>query len=230
MKKRMMAALGLTLLATVARAQDTPAADVAVGYSALRVVNGLTAHGGGGSVALNASRWLGAVGDFALYHAGPIGPGVAAGTYTFGPRFSYCHWDKFTPFAQVLVGGVCYANNGFILGAGGGTDIGLNRGGKFALRPRWNILAFARMVPRQIPFAYPSALSSALGKSSQHFFRKTRGGKGIPDRGSIPWEGFPTFPYTLRATRSSILCLRKDQSMRRVTIQALAEVEQPDET
>lgn len=142
MKKRMMAALGLTLLATVARAQDTPAADVAVGYSALQVVHGLTVHGGGGSVALNANKWLGAVGDFALYHAGPIGPGVAAGTYTFGPRFSYRHWDKFTPFAQVLVGGVRYANNGFVLGAGGGTDIGLDRGGKFALRPQVEYFGF----------------------------------------------------------------------------------------
>jgi hypothetical protein len=144
MKRLMMAALALTVLATVARAQDTPVAEVAAGYSMIEVVKGfsVTAYGGSGSVALNINHWLGAVGDFGLYHASPFGPGVDAGTYTFGPRVSYRHWGKFTPFAQALLGGVRYANNGFVFGAGGGADIGLGRGGRFALRPQVEYFGF----------------------------------------------------------------------------------------
>ena len=143
MKKRMIAALALTLLATATRAQDTPVAEVAAGYSVIEVRQGvsLTAHGGSGSLALNVNHWLGAVGDLGLY-ASPFGSGLAAGTYTFGPRFSYRHWDKFTPFAQVLLGGVRYANNGFVFGAGGGADFGLDRRGRFALRPQVEYFGF----------------------------------------------------------------------------------------
>jgi len=144
MKSRMMAALALTFLASVARAQETPVADVALGYSMIEVVKGFsgTAYGGSGSVAVNVNQWLGAVSDFGLYHASPFGPGVDAGTYTFGPRVSYRHWGKFTPFAQVLVGRVRYAANGFVFGAGGGADIGLDSGGRFALRPQVEYFGF----------------------------------------------------------------------------------------
>ena len=144
MKNLMMAALALAILATVARAQDTPVADIAGGYSLIQVVKGVsaTAYGGSGSVAANVNNWLGAVGDFALYHASPFGPGVDAGTYTFGPRVSYRHWGRFTPFSQVLLGGVRYANNAFAFGAGGGADIGLDSGGRFALRPQVEYFGF----------------------------------------------------------------------------------------
>ena len=142
MKKRTIAILGLTLLATAARAQDTPVADVAAGYSVIEAPSsGLTSHGGSSSLALNVNHWLGAVGDFGLYSS-PLGSGLAAGTYTFGPRFSYRHWGKFTPFAQVLLGGVRYANNGLVWGAGGGTDIGLDGRGRFALRPQVEYVGF----------------------------------------------------------------------------------------
>lgn len=65
-----------------------------------------------------------------------------AGTYTFGPRVSYRHWGRFTPFSQVLLGGVRYANNAFAFGAGGGADIGLDSGGRFALRPQVEYFGF----------------------------------------------------------------------------------------
>jgi hypothetical protein len=144
MKNLMMAVLALTLLAADARAQDAPVADVAVGYSAIQVVKGfsVTAYGGSGSAALNINHWLGAVGDVGLYHASPFAPGLAAGTYTFGPRVSYRHWGRFTPFAQVLLGGVRYADNGFAFAAGGGTDIGLDNGERFALRPQVEYFGF----------------------------------------------------------------------------------------
>lgn len=117
MKKLILSALAFFVFAAVALAQDVPAADVAGAYSFLKVVkdSSLTAEGGSGSVALNFNGWLGAVSDFALYHSSVIGPGLAAGTYAFGPRFSYRHWRRITPFTQVLFGGVRYADNGLSL-------------------------------------------------------------------------------------------------------------------
>jgi hypothetical protein len=144
MKKLMMAVLVFSVLTTVAHAQATPVADVAGGFSVIQVAKGfnVTAYGGSGSVALNVNNWLGAVGDFGIYYASAFAPGPAAGTYTFGPRFSYRHWGRFTPFAQALLGGVRYANNGLAFGAGGGADIGLDNGGRFALRPQVEYFGF----------------------------------------------------------------------------------------
>jgi len=144
MKKLMLSVLAFSVLGAVAHAQELPVADVAGGYSFIKVVggNGPTAEGGSSSVALNVNNWLGAVGDFALYHSAVVGPGLAAGTYTFGPRFSYRHWGRLTPFTQVLIGGVRYADNGFVFATGGGADIGLDGGGRFALRPQVEYFGF----------------------------------------------------------------------------------------
>ncbi len=59
-----------------------------------------------------------------------------------GPRFSYRHFHKLTPFAQVLVGGVRYADNGLAFGAGGGLEIAAGREARFALRPQVECLRF----------------------------------------------------------------------------------------
>jgi len=144
MKKLMLAALAFAVFAAVVRAQDTPAADVAGGFSVIEVDKGdsITAYGGSGSAAVNLNNWLGLVGDVGLYHASPFGPGLDAGTYTFGPRVSYRHWGRVTPFGQVLLGGVRYSGNGFVFGGGGGADIALDRGGRFALRPQVEYFGF----------------------------------------------------------------------------------------
>lgn len=144
MKKLILSALASFVFAAVALAQDIPAADVAGAYSFLKVVkdSSVTAEGGSGSVALNFNGWLGAVSDFALYHSSVIGPGLAAGTYAFGPRFSYRHWRRITPFTQVLFGGVRYADNGFVFAAGGGADVALDHAGRFALRPQAEYFGF----------------------------------------------------------------------------------------
>jgi hypothetical protein len=152
MKKLAVAVFVFSVLATVAPAQDTPVADVAVGYGFIEVPQGYTfmMHGGSGSVAFHINNWLGVVGDFGAYHAHP-GVNLTAETYTFGPRFSYRRWDRFVPFAEVLVGGqhasavttgFTDASNAFALGAGGGFDIGLDRGGRFALRPQLEYFGF----------------------------------------------------------------------------------------
>jgi outer membrane immunogenic protein len=144
MKKFMMAALVFTLWTPVARPQNTPVLDVSVGYSAIKVDNGdtFTAYGGSSTVALNLNHWLAAVGDFGLYHTSYIAPGLAAGTYTFGPRFSYRHWDRVTPFAQVLLGGARSGVNALAFGTGGGADIALDKRGRFAVRPQLEYFGF----------------------------------------------------------------------------------------
>jgi hypothetical protein len=152
MKKFVLAALVCALLPLSSLAQDTPTADVAVGYSFIEVPQGFTfmMHGGSGSAAWNANNWLGVVGDFGVYHANP-GVSLTVETYTVGPRFSYRQWDRFVPFAQVLAGGqhasavttgFTDASNAFAIAAGAGADIGLDRGGRFALRPQMEYFGF----------------------------------------------------------------------------------------
>jgi hypothetical protein len=153
MKKLTLAAFIFSVLTIVAHAQVTPVADVAGGYSFIGVVKGysLMANGASGSLSLNVNNWLGAVGDFGLYHASPGGPGLLAETYTFGPRFSYRRLERLIPFGQLLIGGghasqplggFTGVSNAFAFGAGGGADIGLDSGGRFALRPQVEYLGF----------------------------------------------------------------------------------------
>jgi hypothetical protein len=150
MKRLLGLAIALTL-ATAAHAQTTPVADLSVGYSLIEVVKGytLTNQGGSAAAALNVNNVLGVVADFGVYHASSIG--LTSETYLFGPRFSYRHWERLTPFAQALLGGghasspqsgFTGVTNAFAFGAGGGADFGLDRRGRFALRPQLEYLAF----------------------------------------------------------------------------------------
>ena len=141
-----------SVLTSVAQAQDTPVADVAAGYGFIEVPQGFTfmMHGGNGAAAVNVNNWLGFVGDFGAYHAHP-GVSLTTETYTFGPRFSYRAPDRFTPFAQLLLGGqhasavttgFTNASNAFAIGAGAGFDVDLDRRGRFALRPQIEYFGF----------------------------------------------------------------------------------------
>jgi len=147
MKRLILAPFAFSLLAAVAHAQDTPAADVAAGYSGFYVLKGFTVYtnGGSASVAFNANQWLGLVGDFGAYRAPSGLSNLTATTYVFGPRFSYRRLDRLVPFGQFLVGGLhssvvtsafTNASNSFAFAAGTGADLGLDRGGRFALRPQ----------------------------------------------------------------------------------------------
>jgi hypothetical protein len=147
-----VAALVITLVGCVSRAQQTPVAEIAAGYSDVEVIKGFTFRmkGGSGSVALNFNDWLGMVGDFGVYHAPPE-VGLNATTYTFGPRFSYRNWGGLVPFAEVLAGGqhssalstgFTNTHNGAAFSAGAGADIELGRSGRFALRPQLDYLGF----------------------------------------------------------------------------------------
>lgn len=74
-------------------------------------------HGGSTSIAYNFNRYLGLAADFGgfdnskLTLLGPTGSetvnsGGSAYTYVFGPRLSYRRYERITPFAQALFGGV----------------------------------------------------------------------------------------------------------------------------
>lgn len=151
MRKLLLAALIFMLFPLALRAQDTPKADVAAGYSFLFVAKGFTLkmNGGDSAVAFHINHWLGVVGDFGVYSGSPGIPGLIGETYTVGPRFSWRKWNRLTPFAQAVIGrahanstngGFLGANNGFAVGGGAGGDLGLDRAGRFALRGQMELL------------------------------------------------------------------------------------------
>jgi len=130
----------LSFLGATARAQETPKVDIFAGYSYLQVnpgfrgVDSFHLHGGSASVAYNVKSWLGGVADFGGYNQGNV-PATrdsgTLGTYLFGPRVSYRHFGKITPFGQVLFGtahanrfvfGTIGTQNAFAMTAGGGVD------------------------------------------------------------------------------------------------------------
>lgn len=151
MKSVLAAILLLFPLAATSDAQDLPVADVAAGYSMIHVVRGfsLTANGSNGSAALNVSRWFGIAGDLGLYRT-TGGAGVSAVTYTAGPRFSYRHWNRFTPFGQALLGGAntfmaqksfTGPTDAFAFGLGGGADFAFGSD-RFGLRPQMEYFGY----------------------------------------------------------------------------------------
>lgn len=134
--RKMLIVLGLVLLVSgTAMAQDNPKAEIFGGYTYLRLSGGVNCHGGGGSVAVNANKWIGFVGEVGVCRVSSLG--FHAVSYQFGPKLTYRENDRVTPFAQVLFGGVHVAGggvsqNGFEMTAGGGFDVKVAR--SFAIR------------------------------------------------------------------------------------------------
>lgn len=141
----------VSLFSIAASAQEAPKLDVFAGYSYVRVapstsgVSSFDLQGGSASAAYNFNNWLSGVADFGGYHSGNIlGTHVdgTLATYLFGPRVSYRHYSRVTPFGQVLFGGahlsggvsgVSSSDNAFAMTVGGGVDVRLTR--RFSLRP-----------------------------------------------------------------------------------------------
>src|SRR5262249_3573185 len=100
---------------------------------------------GSASFAYNVNNWLSGVADFGGYHNGNVlntGLDFTLSTYLFGPRISYRHWNRVTPFGEVLFGAervstsTATANrsdNGFAMTVGGGLDVKLAK--HFSVRP-----------------------------------------------------------------------------------------------
>jgi hypothetical protein len=146
----LLAVFALSAVSAFAQ-ESAPKVDVFAGYSYLQANPGVTGvdsfhlHGGSASAAYNFTSSLGAVADFGGYDKGNIlgtGRDGRLYTYLFGPRFSYRHYRKITPFGQVLLGsahananafGTAGSQNAFAMTAGGGLDYKLFD--RFWIRP-----------------------------------------------------------------------------------------------
>ena len=153
MKSRVVVSLlgVLALFAGVARAQERQTVEVFAGYSYLRAnpstsgSDGFSLNGGSASIAYNVNNWLSGVADLGGYHSGNIlssGVDGTLSTYLFGPRVSYRHFGRVTPFGEVLFGvahagstvfGTTDSENAFAMTVGGGLDYRLSS--HFSLRP-----------------------------------------------------------------------------------------------
>jgi opacity protein-like surface antigen len=141
----------LSFFGVSAQAQDVPKVDIFAGYSYVRENPGTSGassfslNGGSASIAYNAKSWLSGVADFGAYHNGNIlgtGTDGTLSTYLFGPRVSYHHSGRITPFGEVLFGvahagasiaGTSGSDNAFAMSLGGGVDYKLTD--RFAIRP-----------------------------------------------------------------------------------------------
>jgi opacity protein-like surface antigen len=134
------------------RAQEGPSkVDVFAGYSFLQAnpstptMDSFRLNGGSVSGAYNINNWLSGVADLGAYTNGNIGRdgfGGTMSTYLFGPRLSYRHFHRVTPFGQVLFGvartnaaafQTANSQNAFAMTAGGGVDYRLTR--RLTFRP-----------------------------------------------------------------------------------------------
>ncbi len=140
MRKYVVLAGLILLVASSAMAQDTPKAEIAGTYTYVRInpgggAPGENCHGGGGSIAGNFNSWFGVVGDFSGCKVTGLGSGVSANafTYLFGPKISYRSHGTITPYAQALFGGArasvdvsgvgSTTDNAFAMTVGGGVDL-----------------------------------------------------------------------------------------------------------
>jgi len=130
---------------------QTSAVDIGLNYTYVRANAGPEAcgcfsmNGGGGNLVINMPHGVSLVADLQATHANNINgtpQSITVFDYLFGPRYSYRTAGRFTPYAQVLLGGSEEISNygplangtAFALGAGGGVSRVLNR--HFA----WNIV------------------------------------------------------------------------------------------
>jgi opacity protein-like surface antigen len=170
----------LSLSAVSAYAQETaPKVDVFAGYSYVQANPGVTGtdsfhlHGGNANVAYNITNWLGGVADFGGYTKGNIlgtGNDGTFSTYLFGPRVSYRHYSRITPFGQVLFGaahanaaafGTTGTQNAFAMTAGGGVD--------------YKILDHFSIRPFQAEYLLTRFREGTLGTRDQNNFRVSTG-------------------------------------------------------
>ena len=145
MKKLVCMVFAFLISAFVSSAQDIPRGDIAAGVSDLYIIKGYTINmvGPSGAFTANANNWLGVVGDFGVYF-GHIPQSFSGELYTFGPRFYLRKpGSRFVPFGQVLFGGSHFSTSTggisgggtqFAFGLGGGGDLTIHRGGRFAVR------------------------------------------------------------------------------------------------
>src|SRR5271169_5904537 len=84
-----------------------PKYEIGVNYSWLHVNSAnynyqRTGNGGSGYFVYNLNKTVGLVADFGGYANTRTGINDKALTYLFGPRFSWRHFSRWTPYAQFL--------------------------------------------------------------------------------------------------------------------------------
>jgi hypothetical protein len=146
-----------------------PKYEIGVNYSWLHVNSAnydyqRTGNGGSGYFVYNLNKTVGLVADFGGYANTRTGIDDKALTYLFGPRFSWRHYSRWTPYAQFLFGGA-YAwsgpsgnsntQNAFATAAGGGLDYNLNH--RISIKPI------------QVEYVMTQFNSAALGGSTKSF-------------------------------------------------------------
>lgn len=150
----------LSLFAAANQAQEFSKLSLFGGYSYVRAnpsdtsgLGSFSMNGGDFQAAYHVTSWLSGVADIGGYHAtrplncATLGCASTSNfkgntwTYLFGPRVTFRHFGRVTPFAQVLFGvahttpNVFLTNNqtDFALSVGGGFDYRLSR--HLAIRP-----------------------------------------------------------------------------------------------
>ncbi|MGD0646462.1 MAG: hypothetical protein ABR971_00620 [Acidobacteriaceae bacterium] len=130
---------------------QTSAVDVGLDYAYVRAnappaaCGCFSMNGGGGNLVINMRHGVSAVADLQATHANNLNgtpQTITVFDYLFGPRYSYRTGSRFTPYAQVLLGGSDELSNyafvrntqAFAVSGGGGVSRLLSR--HFA----WNIV------------------------------------------------------------------------------------------
>src|SRR5688500_18073028 len=114
MKNSIAVLVAVLVFALTAGAQDTPKAEVFLGYTYMRINPAhenpsFSANGGGGQSVGNFIKWISAVADLGAVHNGNIGGHHLDSTITnflFGPRVPIRLNERFIPYFHVLFGGV----------------------------------------------------------------------------------------------------------------------------
>jgi outer membrane immunogenic protein len=143
MMRKLFILFGFALFATgIAQAQETRGMEISGQYQYVRINPGQGApssscQGAGGTFAVNLTRWVGVVGDVGGCKITGLPAGSASHeiNYLFGPRLAYHNYGRFTPYAQVLLGGETLSAtvtgfpsssvNTFAMTFGGGADFTL---------------------------------------------------------------------------------------------------------
>jgi peptidoglycan-associated lipoprotein len=139
---------GLLLCTAAAYGQGASPVEVSLGYSYLRAnappgeCGCFNMNGGSAALAAYLGHGFSGVADFGGYFQNSVvasGRSLTLETFLFGPRYSFGHSKKVTPFAQFLAGGAhgsgtLYGTastsgsaNGFAFTAGGGLDLHASR-------------------------------------------------------------------------------------------------------
>jgi opacity protein-like surface antigen len=159
--------LVLVSLPLCASAQ-TPKVEIAPTYSQASAIFGPTCHGGGASVAVNQTSWIGIAmelngcrnkGTTGSFFGGPSTAWrETVFTYMAGPRVSYRR--RLTPFAQALFGGAHFSGNrpgastsgnAFSLSAGVGVDLNVSKRVSIRLvQPEYLLSRFGRSSDDQL--------------------------------------------------------------------------------